>query len=299
MLTEAAGGELDLRHIVHPLDHVSARIQFVEGTVTGIDLTKKTVDLSRGPKGNNLPPKSYQADHLILALGSVTNFHDIPGLVETAIPMKKLEDAAAVCDRALACLDQASIETDPDKRKELLTFVVAGGGYSGVETMAAVNDLVRERVRKHPNIANENVRTILINPSNRLLSEITPDLAAYAERKLKEREVEIRMKTKVSGATKTYIEVEGGERIPARTLIWAAGVKPNPLVEQLPCEKGKHGGIKVNACCQVLGHDQIWAVGDCAEIPHANRKDLMRLLPRMPLEKESWRRETLLLRCAA
>jgi NADH dehydrogenase len=268
MLTEAAGGEIDTRHIVHPLAHVSERIQFIEGTVTGIDLLKKTVSVSRG---SNLTPKQYQADHIVIALGSVTNFHDIPGVAETAIPMKKLEDAAAVCDRALACLEQASMAENPDKCKELLAFVIAGGGYSGVETMA-VNDLLRDGIRKYPNIATEDLRTILINPGDRLLTEITSDLAAYAENKLKSRGVEIRMETKVSGATRTYVEVEGGERIPAGTLIWAAGVKPNPLVEQLSCEKGKHGGIKVNACCEVLGHEGIWALGDCAEIPHANGK---------------------------
>jgi len=272
MLSEAAGGELDTRHIVHPVDHVSQRIQFIEGAVTAIDLTKKTVEVRQDRKGSSLAAKQYQADHIVIALGSVTNFHGIPGVAEVAIPMKKLEDAAAVCERALACLEQAAVEEDPGKRKELLTFVVAGGGYSGVETMAAVNDLLRDSIRKYPAIASADIRTILINPGERLLPESTPDLATYADSKLKERGVETRMKTKVSGATKTYVEVEGGERIPARTLIWAAGVKPSPLVEQLACGKGKHGGITVNACCQVSGYPGIWALGDCAEIPNADGK---------------------------
>jgi NADH dehydrogenase len=254
------------------VDHVSARIQFIEGTVTSIDLIKKTVDVKRGRKGSDLTPKQYQADHIVIAIGSVTNFHDIPGLAEIAIPMKKLEDAVAVCDRTLACLEQASVEEDPGKRKELLTFVVAGGGFSGVETTAALNGLLRDSLRKYPKVPGDEIRTILINPGDRLLTEITPHLAAYACSELKERGVEIRMKTKISGADKTYVEVEGGERIPARTLIWTAGVKPNPLVEQLACEKGKHDGIKVNTCCQVVGHQGIWALGDCAEVPHANGK---------------------------
>jgi len=272
LLAEAAGGEIGSRHIVHPVDHVSARIQFIEGKVTSIDLIKKTVDVKRGRKGSDLAPMQYQADHIVIALGSVTNFHDIPGLAEIAIPMKKLEDAVAVCDRALACLEQASVEEDSGKRKELLTFVVAGGGFSGVETTAALNSLLRDSLRKYPKVPREDIRTILINPGDRLLTEITPQLAAYAHSELKERGVEIRMKTKISGAAKTYVEVEGGERIPARTLIWTAGVKPNPLVEQLACEKGKHDGIKVNTCCQVVGHQGIWALGDCAEVPHANGK---------------------------
>jgi NADH:ubiquinone reductase (H+-translocating) len=272
MPAEAAGGEVDSRHIVHPVDHVSARIQFIEGTVTGIDLTKKTVEVKRGRKGSNLAPKQYQADHIVIALGSVTNFHDIPGLAEIAIPMKKLEDAVAVCDRALACLEQASTEEDPNNRQELLTFVVAGGGFSGVETMAALNGLLRANLRKYPKITSQDIRTILINPGDRQLTETTPDLAAYAHSELKERGVETRMNTKISGAIQTYGDLEGGERIPARTLIWTAGVKPNPLVEQLECEKGKHGGIKVNACCQMVGRDGIWALGDCADVPHSDGK---------------------------
>ena len=272
LLAEAAGGEIDSRHIVHPVDHVSARIQFIEGTVTSIDLIKKTVDVKRGRKGSDLAPKQFQADHIVIAVGSVTNFHDISSLAEIAIPMKKLEDAVAVCDRALACLEQASVEEDSGKRKELLTFVVAGGGFSGVETTAALNGLLRDSLRKYPKVPGEEIRTILINPGDRLLTEVDPHLAAYAHSELEERGVEIRMKTKISGAAKTYVEVEGGERIPARTLIWAAGVKPNPLVEQLACEKGKHDGIKVNTCCQVVGHQGIWALGDCAEVPRANGK---------------------------
>ncbi|MDQ2775699.1 MAG: NAD(P)/FAD-dependent oxidoreductase [Acidobacteriota bacterium] len=272
MLTEAAGGELETRHIVHSLEDVSKRIQFVEGTVEEIDLAAKTVTVATGAKGSGSSKTLYRADHIVIALGSVTNFHGISGLAETAIPMKKLQDAAAVCNRAIACLQRASTEEDPGKRKELLTFVVAGGGYTGVETMAALNDLVRDGVGKYPNITDKDVRTLLIDPGDRLLMEITPDLTAYAESKLKERGVEIRMQTKVSGATATYVEIEGKERIPARTLIWAAGVKPSPLAEQLPCKKGKHGGIAVNADFQLPGHPQIWALGDCAEIPHADGK---------------------------
>ena len=270
MLTEVAGDEVDARHIIHPVKHLSKRIRFIRGIVTGIDLAAKTVDVRTGGKGTDLAPERVHADQIVIALGSTTNFHDIPGLADTALPVKKLEDASAIFDRIVGCLERASTEEDPERRTELLTFVVAGGGYAGVETMAAVNDLVRDRIRGYPNIANENVRTILINPGNRLLTEITADLAAYAESKLKERGVEIKMKTKVSGATTTCVAIEGEERIPARTLIWAAGEKPNPLVERLSCEKGTHGRIKVSARCEIPGHHGIWALGDCAEIPHAN-----------------------------
>ena len=272
MLTEAAGGELDSRHILRSLQKVSKRIRFVQGTVTEIQLTEKTVTVQRGGEGSNSPPMQFAADHILIAVGSVTNFHGIPGLAETAIPMKKLKDASQVHERVLACLREASLESDTARKRALLTFVVAGGGYTGVETMAAVNGLIRARIHEYPTIAPGDVQTILINPGDRLLNEIAPDLASYAAEKLKQHGVQIRMKTKVSAATETHVEVNGSEPIPTRTLIWAAGVKPNPIVKSLPGEKGQHGGIKVDACCQVPEHAGIWALGDCAEIPRPHGK---------------------------
>ncbi len=141
-----------------------------------------------------------------------------------------------------------------------------------METMAAINGLVRDSVDKNSALDANDVRTVLIEPGHRLLAEITPDLAAYAQHKLQDRGVEVRLNAKITGADKHYVEIDHGERIPARTLIWAAGVKPNPAVEHLDCPKGKHGGIQVNACCQVAQHSDIWALGDCAEVPHPGGK---------------------------
>jgi NADH dehydrogenase len=263
MLTEVAGGDIEARHIIHPLDQVSRRIQFVHGKVTEIDLASTTVHLGS---------RQYRPDHLIIALGSVTNFHGIPGLEEAAIPMKRLDDATAVYARILSCLEEASRERDPEKRRELLTFVVAGGGFSGVETMAALNDCVRRGIRSYPRLLKEEIRTILIDPADRLLEELTPELAAYAKRALEHRGVETRMKKRVVGATKTYVDLDGGERVPTRTLIWTAGVQPNPIAEQVRCEKSEHGAIKVDACCRVPAFRGVWALGDCAEIPRAHHK---------------------------
>ena len=144
MLTEVAGGEIEARHIVHPLDDISRRIHFIHGAITGIDIESRSVSVGE---------KRYRADHLIVALGSVTNFHDIPGLEQVAIPMKTLGDAAAVRERTSSCLEAASREDDLTKRREFLTFVVAGGGFSGVETMAALNDSVRQGLRMYPNLS--------------------------------------------------------------------------------------------------------------------------------------------------
>jgi len=134
-LAEAAGGEVDSPHIVHPVDHVSPRIQFIEGTVTGIEPVRKTVDVKRSRNGNNLAAQQYQAEHIVIALGSVTNFHDFPDLARVAISMKKLEDAVVACDSALACLEQASTEEDPNNVSCQLV------GYHGIGALGDYADV--------------------------------------------------------------------------------------------------------------------------------------------------------------
>ncbi|HEY1214299.1 MAG TPA: NAD(P)/FAD-dependent oxidoreductase [Bryobacteraceae bacterium] len=272
MLTEAAGGELDTGHITSPVRRLPKRIRFVQGEVTGIDLASKTVTVKRGSDSVGASEELYRADHLVIALGSVSNFHHEESVAKYALQMKSLEDAGEVCRRVLACLESASLERDEAKRKEYLTFVVGGAGYTGVETMAAINDLARDGVRDHSNLQPEDVRAVLVDPADRLLPELTSDLAEYAARKLKERQVELLLKTSVTGAGEDYVELNGNQRLPSRTLIWAAGVEPNPLVKALDCPKGKHGGVETNNCCQVTKYNGVWALGDCAEVPRPDGK---------------------------
>ncbi len=268
MLTEAAGGELEVRHVAVPLRGLSDRIQLVQGAVREIDLSSRTVTVKVSHSGHDPEDRQITADHLVIALGSVTNYHGIPGVAEHSLGVKRLEDASAICKQVLSRLEQAKTESDESRRKALLTFVVAGGGFTGVETMAAINSLVREQVDRTNIAAKGELRTILINPGDRLLGELSPKLADYATQKLQQRGVEIHMKTSITGASASTVNIKPGEQIPTNTLIWAAGVMPNPIVSQLDCEKGKHGGIKVNGCCQVVEHEGIWAIGDCAEIPN-------------------------------
>ncbi len=148
-----------------------------------------------------------------------------------------------------------------------MTFVVGGGGYTGVETMAAINDLVRTSVKHYPKVSPEEIGTVLIEPGDRLLSELSSDLAAFAQKKLEERGVQVRLKTKITRATANFVELEQGERIHTRMLIWAGGITPNPLIGKLDCKRGKHGGIVVDEHCAVEDRPGFWALGDCAEVP--------------------------------
>jgi NADH:ubiquinone reductase (H+-translocating) len=272
MLAEAAGGELDTRHITSPVRRLPKRIRFVQGEVTRIDLASKTVTVNRGSDSAGASEELYRADHLVIALGSVSNFHHQASVAKYSLQMKSLEDAGAVCRRVLASLERASLEKDEAKRKEYLTFVVGGAGYTGVETMAAINDLARDSARDHSDLQPEDIRAVLVDPADRLLPELTPDLADFAARKLKERHVELLLKTSVTGAGEDYVELNGNQRLPSRTLIWAAGVEPNPLVKALDCPKGKHGGVETNNGCQVTKYNGVWALGDSAEVPKPDSK---------------------------
>ncbi len=268
MLTEAAGGELDTRHIVGRVQHLADRVKFIQGQVIKIDVAAKSVTVLVGAPELDPVERTLWADHVVIGLGSVTSYHHIPGVEEHSFGMKKLEDAAVVRKHALKCLERAALEDDPEKRKSLMTFVVGGGGFTGVETMAALNDMMREVRKRFPALKREQVRTVLIHQGDRLLPEITGELSAYAQKKLVERGVVVQLNREVSGAGDGYVEVKGEGKIPTRTLIWTAGETPSPAIATADCKKGEHGGIVVDSCCQVPGHPGIWALGDNAEIPN-------------------------------
>lgn len=274
MLTEAAGGELETSHIVSPLRSLEPRVRFVQGRVTSIDLGKHEVEVQVGTGSLDSNTERLTGDHLVIALGAVTNTHGTPGVDTYGLGMKTLDDARKVFQRISACLERATTEADAGKRAAWMTFVVAGGGYTGVETMAAVNDFLRESVRSLPALKSSELRTVLVSPEARLLPELSEELATYTTGQLKAHGIEVRFNTSVSGVTEDAVNLKGGEHIAARTLIWAAGVTPNPLIETLPAAKGKHHGLKVNTACQVEGYPGVWALGDCAEIPHPDGKGI-------------------------
>src|SRR5581483_4707361 len=195
------------------------------------------------------------------------NYHGIAGIPEHSLAMKTVADAVEIRNRVLAALERAAAENDPERRRDILTFVVAGGGFTGVETMAAINDLARESAKNYPSIAAGEINTYLVEPGKRLLTELNGKLAGFAQRKLEEHGVRVMLNTRLTRAGDGFVELEGGRRIGTRLMIWAGGVKPNPLLEKLPCPKGKHGGIAVDACCAVPGYAGVWALGDCAEVP--------------------------------
>jgi NADH dehydrogenase len=159
-----------------------------------------------------------------------------------------------------------SLQSDDATRRRLLTFVTAGGGFSGTETTGAVNDFVRETVRYYPQLREDLIRVVMVHPGNFILPELGEELGRYAERKLRERKVEVIKGPRVANYDGVVVTLSDGTSIPAATLIWTAGVKPSPVIESLPCQK-EHGRLLVSEYLAVTGVLGLWAAGDCAAIP--------------------------------
>jgi NADH dehydrogenase len=263
MLHEVAASELEINTIVNPLRRLLRRVSTFVGTVEAIDLETRRVQVSHGLDGHT---HDLPYDHLILALGSSTNFFGLHGVEACAHTVKSLSDAIALRNRLITQLEEANSECAAGSRQPLMTFVVAGGGFAGVETLGGINDFVREALRFFPNLTEENVRMVLVTPDPIILPELGPELAAYAQQKLAARGVEIITGAKVRGVEHEVVELSDGRTIPASTLVWTAGTAPNPLIAALPVPK-RGGRIVVNEFLEVPDRPGVWALGDCALVP--------------------------------
>src|SRR5215469_5455675 len=262
MLHEVAASDLDLTAIVNPVRKMLRRVNFFEGEIKSIDLSQKQVVVSHGLENHR---HSFTYDHLVVGLGSITNLYELPGLDERNLTMKSLGDAIRLRNHLIAHLEEADSEC-VTKKNALLTFVVAGGGFSGVETVGAVNDFVRDVLPSYSHLREEMLRVVLVHAGAVILPELGEKLGAYAQKKLAERGVEIHVNTKVSTVSEHGVKLSDGTVIESDTLVWTAGTSPNPILQELPCRK-ERGRIVVDPCMEVVGWPGVWALGDCAAVP--------------------------------
>jgi NADH:quinone reductase (non-electrogenic) len=263
MLHEIAAGDLSPSDIVNPLRRILHHVKFVEADVQGVDLKARKIHCVHGIGDADL---ELEYDHLLLALGSETNFFDNQGLREWAVTMKNVMDATLLRNRMVALLEEAALEKDETARCELLTFVTAGGGFAGAETTGAVNDFLRETARFYPPLREDMIRVAIVHPGSYLLPELGEELGRYAERKLIERKVEVIKGARVASYDGSVVKLNDGRSIPTATLIWTAGVRPSPVIASLPVAKEKNR-VRVNENLAVPGTTGLWAVGDCAAVP--------------------------------
>jgi len=263
MLHEIAASDLEITNIVNPLRKLLRKVEVLVGDVNQIDLPNKRVLISHGYRNHSL---QIDYDHLVIALGSITNFYGIPGLADLAIPMKSLRDAIQLRAQIIRHLEEANSECNLADRQSLLTFVVAGGGFAGVETVAALNDFVREALPFYPNLSEGMLRVVLVHSGPAILPELGESLGQHTQKVLARRGVEIRLNTRVKSMTENKVFLAYRVPIPCSTLVWTAGTVPSPLISSLPCAK-ERGRIRVNQFLRVSDWPDVWAVGDCAFVP--------------------------------
>lgn len=269
MLHEVAAGDLYPGDIVNPLRRILRHMKFIDADVQAVDLNARRIHCIASVADREL---EFEFDHLLLTLGSETNFFNMDGVRDWSVTMKSLSDAALLRNRMVALLEEASLQNDEASRRQLLTFVTAGGGFSGTETTGAVNDFVRETVRYYPQLREELIRVVVVHPGNFILPELGEELGRYAERKLRERKVEVIKGQRVANYDGVVVTLSDGTSIPAATLIWTAGVKPSPVIASLPCEKVR-GRLLVSEYLAVTGVPGLWAAGDCAAVPILNTEN--------------------------
>jgi NADH:ubiquinone reductase (H+-translocating) len=292
MLHEIASGMIETRHIVTPIRTFCNRSRFYCAGVESIDLENKSVKIRSSlapiPYGTQNPinsmeknSKSLSYDYLVIAVGSDTKFFGMSDVQQNAFTIKTLNDAIRLRNHIIYLLEQADQllpESNYDNntfiqaQKEILTFVIVGGGFAGVETAGELNDFIRDSVNDYyHNIDKSNIKFVIVQSGNRLLPEMSEELAQFALENLHKSGVEIILNSRVIGATEHSVKLKDGNIIPTHTIIWSGGVAPSSLVSKLSCmHDSKSGRIIVDKYLEVPEYKGVFAVGDCAFIIDPN-----------------------------
>ena len=262
-LPEAAAGTLEPRHVVTPLRDILKRTYLRLGSIVGHDPEAKTVQLlAKYGETETLP-----YDQLLLALGSVSRVLPVPGLAEHAVGFKSLADAIYLRNHVVETLEEANATEDPARRDQLLTYVFVGGGYAGLEALAELQDFAADAMESYPRARLHGMRWVLVEAADRVLPEIDAQLADYALRELRGRGIDIRLQTTLEEVGPKSARLSDGELLPTETVVWTAGVAPQPILKQLNLPLDERGRVPVDEYLRVQGSDSVWAIGDCAAAP--------------------------------
>lgn len=263
LLPEVAAGTINAQDAVTPLRLMLKGVKVRMAEVKSIDPEARQVHLVQGSKR---VPLTIRFDHLVIAVGQRTNLARSPGFEEHGLPIRDLADAHELRNHMIRCLEHADVTEDIDLKRRLLTFVVAGGGFSGVETMGELVEMINRTLKFYPNIHPQEIRTVLVQRGQRLLPELSPGLGEYAERKLRRRGVEVLLGTGIRSATATAVYLDNDTCISTQCLVTTVGNGPRSIVESLGIQL-QGGKIPVDRYLQVSGRLGIWSLGDAALIP--------------------------------
>jgi NADH dehydrogenase len=262
-LPEAAAGTLEPRHVVTPLRDILKRTYLRLGSIVAHDPEAKTVEL-RAKYGQ---VETLPYDQLLLSLGSVSRVLPVPGLAEHGVGFKSLADAIYLRNHVVETLEEANATEDPARREELLTYVFVGGGYAGLEALAELQDFAADAIESYPRARLHGMRWVLVEATGRVLPEIDIELADYALRELRGRGIDIRLETMLEEVGPDSARLSSGETLPTTTVVWTAGVAPQPILKDLSLPLDERGRVPVDDHLRVQGMDSVWAIGDCAAAP--------------------------------
>ncbi|MBO1419001.1 FAD-dependent oxidoreductase [Streptomyces sp. FH025] len=272
LLAEVAAGSIDPRHVVVPLRRILPDCRVLTARITRIEhFARRALADAAGP-GEPPAPVELPYDILVVAPGSVSRTAPVPGLAEHGLRFSTVGEAVNLRNHVLEQLDLASATRDPALRQAALTFVFVGAGYAGVGALAELEDMARTAVRTYHNIRSEDLRWVLVEATDRILAGESPDLAEHTLGQLRERGVDIRLRTTLESALGGVVALSDGSRFEARTLVWTAGVRPSPLLRETDLPLDTLGRVRCLATLQAVGPDGralpgVWAAGDCAAVP--------------------------------
>jgi NADH:ubiquinone reductase (H+-translocating) len=273
MLAEVAGSSVEPTHISSPLRTSLRRTTVVRGRVVDVDFERRLVHLAAETHPSTgqvtVPPREEPFDHLVLALGSVSNYLGLTNVQAEAFDFKTLVDAIRIRNHVIDVFERADREPDAADRHALVTIVVAGGGFAGVELAGALNDFARGMLVYYPHIPPEELRIVLVHSRDRILPELSESLATYALERMAARGVTFKLNTRLVDARRGVVVLQPAEEIRTETLIWTAGVTPNPVLASLALERDRRGAVVVEPSLAVRGRPGVWALGDCAAVVDA------------------------------
>ncbi len=268
-LPEAAAGSIEPRHVVVPLRRVLRRCHTVCGRVTGVDHARRfaTIENCAG----HVEQLGY--DVLVMAPGSIARTLPIPGLAEHGIAFKTIGEAIYLRNHVLSCLEAADATLDPRLRRELLSFVVIGGGYAGIEVLAELEDMARYACRYYETIQPQDMRWVLVEATGRIMPEVSPRMGRYTAKRLIHRGIEIFLNTRVTTMRDGHVVLDNGTEFDADTIVWTAGVKANPVLQRtdLPLDDRKR--LRCTTTLQVVDCPEAFSAGDCAAVPDLTSHD--------------------------
>ena len=265
LLPEVASGTISAPDAVTPLRHMLSGVKVRMADVVGVDRDDQEVKFLQGSKRI---PLSMKYDHLVIAIGQQTNLARTPGFAEHSLGMRDLADAHTLRNHVIQCLEHADVTEDTDLKRRLLTFVVAGGGFSGVETTGELLEMIHRTLKSYPNVQSDDIRAVLVQRGERILPELIPRLGEYARQKLSGRGVEILVGKSITSATSTAVDLDDGSRIETQTLVTTVGNGPRPIANSLGIEL-QRGKIPVDEYLRVAESTRVWCLGDAALIPLA------------------------------